>query len=129
MSVLETSYTTENPKHHFYMMEDDITNLAFYVPHDLETFKRPVNFPYLKRYMLFPNPKSSDRFITTRRHQIFVRNNRNQFQFQRHLPAPESCKCEQESAQVYFEEPLSFSFQPASTIILVFLTLVIHLID
>lgn len=106
------------------MLEDDITNLAFYIPPDLETFTRPVNFPFQKRYMLFPNPKPSDRFITTRRHQIFVRNNR--VQFQRHLPTPEPCNCHQQQTekepQVYFEQPLSIATH--STVSTIVLTLV-----
>lgn len=94
------------------MLEDDITNLAFYFPPDLETFSRPINFQFQKRYMIFPNPKPSDRFITTRRHQIFVRNNR--VQFQRHLPSPEPCSCESQPTtgpQVYLEESLSSGIQ------------------
>jgi len=101
MSVLDSGHSSYTPRHHFYMLEDDITGLSFYIPHELETFTRPINFPYHKRYMLFPNFKPADRFITTRRHQIFVQNNRAQFQ--RHLPTQEPCNCAESNLEVVKE--------------------------
>ncbi|KAI6218352.1 hypothetical protein M3Y99_01718600 [Aphelenchoides fujianensis] len=79
------------PSHYYYVLEDDITGQAFYIPPDLETFARPPNFPYERRFMILPILQPADRFITTRRHQIFVQNNRAHPL--RQLPPPEPCNC------------------------------------
>ncbi|KAI6194735.1 hypothetical protein M3Y96_01156100 [Aphelenchoides besseyi] len=71
--TLSSNYAT---RHYYYVIEDEITGQAFFVPPELETFVRPPNFPYERRYMIIPILNPADRFITTRRHQIFIKNNR-----------------------------------------------------
>ncbi|KAI6172378.1 hypothetical protein M3Y98_00965900 [Aphelenchoides besseyi] len=78
-------------RHYYYVIEDEITGQAFFVPPELETFVRPPNFPYERRYMIIPILNPADRFITTRRHQIFIKNNR--VHPLRHLPPQEPCSC------------------------------------